>query len=313
MTSTRCQLEPVRLQLVRPFETGAGTITVREGFLVSLEQGGQVGVGEAMPLPPAGTETLAQCEQALRSGNLDDAPAARFAIETALLDLEGKRKGLSVAQLLAPEPATSIAVSCVIASRDAAEQARALKAEGFTCFKLKLPADVAAVRAAIGPDAELRLDANGRPCETFEAFRPAYIEDPSAQPTRIERMTVAADAWLSTAEGRARVLDERLADVCVLKPAVLGGLKASLDFAQQAIARGMKVVVTTTLEGVVARLAALHLAAALNNGLAHGLATARWLASDHAADPAPVIDARMSVPRAPGLGIDLKRIQEVAA
>ena len=92
MKIPRFELAPVRLPLVEPFVTAAGTLVAREGFLVFCGEG----VGEAMPLPGAGTESLPQCRAALEScegRDLDDvtAPCARFAIETALLDAEAKR------------------------------------------------------------------------------------------------------------------------------------------------------------------------------------------------------------------------------
>ena len=52
MKIPRLELKAVKLPL-RPFTTAAGTLESREGFLVFTDDGG---VGEAMPLPSAGTE-----------------------------------------------------------------------------------------------------------------------------------------------------------------------------------------------------------------------------------------------------------------
>jgi L-alanine-DL-glutamate epimerase-like enolase superfamily enzyme len=185
-------------------------------------------------------------------------------------------------------------------------QARALKAEGFRSFKLKLPGPVAAVREVIGPDAELRLDANGQwsrdealtQLRALQAFRPEYCEDPTQDPSDVAALracgvAVAADAWLA----RGTDVD---ADVLVIKPAVVGGLKRAV-----ALAQGRRAVITTTVDGVVGRLAALHVAAALGGDTAHGLATGRWIAQDDAADPAPVVRGRITVPEGGGLGLNL--------
>src|SRR5690606_18069536 len=89
----RMKLVRVRLPLKRPLVTAAGTLTAREGFLVFVDGG----VGEAMPLPSSGTETLEECRAALEAArDLDEvqAPCARFALETALLDAEAKRRGV---------------------------------------------------------------------------------------------------------------------------------------------------------------------------------------------------------------------------
>jgi L-alanine-DL-glutamate epimerase-like enolase superfamily enzyme len=311
MELPRLHLERVRWPLRRPFRAGTGAITVREGFLVFVEGREAVGVGEALPLPSSGTETLEQCGQALHRArtleDLDATPAARFAVETALLDLEGRTRGVPVSALLSETPSRSVAVNGVIdASEDAVAQARALKAEGFRCFKLKLPGPVAAVREVIGPHAELRLDANGQwsrdealaELRALKAFRPEYCEDPTDDPADVAALRacgvpIAADAWLA----RGTDVD---ADVLVIKPAVVGGLKRAV-----ALAQGRRAVITTTVDGVVGRLAALHVAAALGGEMAHGLATGRWIAQDDAADPAPVVRGRIAVPQGGGLGLNL--------
>jgi o-succinylbenzoate synthase len=346
----RLTTSPLRLPLRRPFITASGALTAREGVLVFAEAEGVVGVGEAMPLPFAGTETLAQCVQALEPVQqlegraldieallaalpaLEGAPAARFAVETALLDLVARTRGCPLSALLAERPVRSVEVNAVIdASADAPAQAAAQRDEGFRVFKLKLTSTAAglaaAVREVIGAQAELRLDANAswslaqatQALSGLQSLRPAYCEDPLANiddvPAlrRATSVRIAADSWLATATGRARVLSDGLADVCILKPAVLGGLGRALAFAARARAHGMSVVVTTTLEGVVARLAALHLAAALGEDTAHGLATAHWLERDWAVDPAPIIQGRINVPPGPGLGLDLIKKREAAA
>src|SRR4051812_31257506 len=99
----------------------------RPSLLLALtDEAGAVGLGEASPLPPFSREDLDACARALddvheRLAPLDDeapaaeaisfalqrmepalaaAPSARFALETALLDLLARRRGLSVATLL---------------------------------------------------------------------------------------------------------------------------------------------------------------------------------------------------------------------
>jgi len=307
------ELRRVSLPLVRPLVTASGTIEAREGFLVFIDGG----VGEAMPLPTAGTETLDECRAALESGDPPrSAPCARFAIETAQLDAEAKRRGVPLARLLDAAPRSAVPVNALVTGDEVPS--------GFSSYKLKVgtPGDIERairLRERIGPRAELRLDANGtwslpvaiEALGALERAQPSYCEDPLRDPGEAPklrahtRVRIAADAWLAT--HRARVVDEHLADVLVLKPAVIGGLKACQALAFEARARGIAVVVTTMLEGVVGRLAALHLAAALPSQHAAGLATGGLLARDHAPDPAPVCDGFMKLPGAPGLGVEVPR------
>ena len=76
--------------------------------------------------------------------------------------------------------------------------------------------------------------------------------------------------------GRASVLTGRQWRVrVVLKPMVLGGLGRALRLGREALQRELQVVVTSSLDGAVARAGAAHLAAALGSPLAAGLATGR--------------------------------------
>ena len=83
----------------------------------------------------------------------------------------------------------------------------------------------------------------------------------------------------------------------------LGGVDRAREAARRARAVGVEVVVTTTIDAVVARTAAVHLAASLPDVPACGLATAELLADDLAPDPAPVENGRVRVPQNPGLGV----------
>jgi o-succinylbenzoate synthase len=320
----KLELRPVRLALRRPF---AG-VAARDGFLVFA--GG--GVGEALPLPSAGTETLEACRSALERCRVDPLPesiadvaasleqllepCARFGVETALLDGLARRREVPLSRLFEPEPAPEARVNAVL------DRATPVPL-GFSAYKLKIRevgdiAWVQRVRGALGDDVELRLDANGawtlatavEALAKLESARPSYCEDPLSGPEQVPALrarthvAIAADAWLADANTRGRVIEERLADVLILKPAVLGGLIATWKLAREVLPKGFGVVVTSALEGVVARLAALHLCAALRLERPVGLGTAGLLAADHAADPSPVLHGSMRVP--PGVGLGLK-------
>lgn len=130
---------------------------------------------------------------------------------------------------------------------------------------------------------------------------------------------VALDESLA-AHGVDAVLDARAADVVVCKPMVLGGPDRARRAALRARDAGLEAVVTTTVDGAVARAGAVHVAASLpadrypadshpvdrppavtyRSGPAHGLATAERLGADLVEDPAPVDDGRVHVPQGPG-------------
>jgi len=138
----------------------------------------------------------------------------------------------------------------------------------------------------------------------------AYVEQP-LDPTdlaghaalRGRGVDVAVDESL-TAVGPDAVVEHGAADVVVCKPMALGGPRRTHEIARRAAARGIDAVITTTIDAVVARVGALHVAAALPRVRACGLATGDRLATDLAADPAPVDDGEMPVPPGPGLAGD---------
>ncbi len=331
---------PFELPLDRPLSTAHGDIDTRQGFVVRGSVDGEAGVGEATPLP-GWTESYDDCRRALdvvddlgaalSSTVLDDAPAARHAVSLALFDARARSEEVSLASFLAgPNGHTSDAVPVNATVGDAGEEETAdavehAVASGYDCVKLKVGVggverDVERLVAAreASSDVALRVDANGA-WTTEEATRfvggvsergidLAYVEQPLA-PDDVEAhaafraecpFAVAVDETLAT-----RPVDEVLAagaaDVLVVKPMALGGAGRTLAVAEQAREAGVESVVTTTIDAVVARVGALHVAAALADPPACGLATGDLLKRDLASDPAPVVDGEMTVPEGPGL------------
>ena len=263
--------------------------------------------------------------------------AFRCALEVALLDAAGRRAKAPVARLLragGAAPLESVPVNATIGAAalpEAQEAATRARAEGYPAVKLKVGlaarldderARVAAVRAAIGPAVALRLDANGAwgvvqaiaAVRALAAFDLEWVEQPTppadldglAAVQRATETPIAADESLASRGSAQAILARRAARVLVLKPMVLGGLRPALAIAGEARQRGVRTVVTTTLDSGVATAAALHLAAALPaNTPACGLATAPLLESDLLARSLPVQRGSMRLPVRDGLGVEL--------
>jgi len=91
----------------------------------------------------------------------------------------------------------------------------------------------------------------------------------------------------------------------VLKPGVIGGLRPTLALARQAQAAGREVVLTSLIESAAGLWASAQLAAAIEAvpaaPLAHGLATAHWLARDLGRPPL-VRTGRLRLSAIPGSG-----------
>lgn len=345
---------PHALPLRQPWP-GAGLGSgVRRGCLLRVDTtDGRHGYGECAPLPSHGSESHAAAATALQvwctalpGRDVHEAltalaadttaratPAARAAVECALLDLAAQAAGVPLRRLLAPAAGDAVAVNAMAGDVLGATPARidALLAEGYRVIKLKLGAadaasEIAALRALAGtlpPTVRLRLDANrawdaataGAVCAALAGLPVEALEEPLDSPTP------AALATLQRGLPFALAIDESWQELAgadaedffaappvrrlVLKPAVLGGLQPTLALAQRARAAGMECVLTTGIDGACATLAAAQLVAALGNGAvpgpAHGLATSHWLAKDIGTPP-PVVAGRIALPPAPGLG-----------
>jgi len=274
------------------------------------------------------------------------APAARAALDMAVHDLAARTQGVSLAQWLASQTGTKpharIPVSALVAAADAeaaAAEAHERLGQGFRTLKLKLgPSDferdlarVAAVRAAAGGTVALRLDANGawKEADTLPRLRELarfgieFLEQPVAAQD-VEALArlraaapfpIAADEAVQSEAHAEALLAARAADLLVLKPAAVGGLRAACRIAARARNAGIPLVVTCFLDSALGRTAALHLAASLPGApRAAGLATGELLAEDLAASP-PLAEGSLAPPQAPGLGVapDAELLRRCAA
>lgn len=339
----RLELTPRRLILARPLETSYGALRERELVLVKVtDRDGAHGYGEAAPLEPYDGVSLARVGAALeRYGEVlaqadglngaqivdacrraDDLPEAFAAIDLALWDLAGRRAGRPVAALISDAPAPRVAVNATLSALDrrgAATQASAAVQDGYTCLKVKVgmgddAGRVAAVRAAAGPRAALRLDANGawdvaEAVAAIEALSPAgleLVEEPThgLHAVREVRERVAVRVAIDETAAEHGALTAGVADAVCLKIARCGGISGLLAAAALVRATGAEVYVASTLDGPLGVAAGLHAAAALasRGPLAHcGLATLSVFAGLR--DPLPPRAGSIALPHAPGLGV----------
>jgi L-Ala-D/L-Glu epimerase len=328
------------LRFARPLETAYGDLHERELVLLRLRGGdGVVGWGEAAPLEPydgvaldAVRDALQAYEPILRDGDdmpggalLDacrdaaDLPQALAAVDLALWDRAGNREGRPVSALITEEPAQSVRVNATIAAEDragaaaaAAEAARA----GYSCVKVKVgrgddAGRVAAVRAAAGPQMELRLDANGawsveEAVATIEALAPAgleLVEEPvhGVEAMREVRDRVAVRVAMDETAAEPGSLTAAVADAVCLKVSRCGGISGLLAQAALVRASGADVYLSSTFDGPLGIAAAVHCAAALRPTAACGLGTLELFADELAV--LSVTDGGIAVPEAPGLGV----------
>ncbi|SEH64892.1 L-alanine-DL-glutamate epimerase [Halopenitus malekzadehii] len=301
------------------------------------------GVGEATPLPDW-TESPSACADALATARESgsgpagvETPAARHGITLARADAAARADDRRLTDHLAesvgfstPGPAASVPVNATVGEGSAASAARAARRavdDGTQALKLKagsrpLAEDldrVRAVRREVGPAVEIRVDANGawdrttarRALDAMADIGVIYVEQPlpandlNGHVALRDELPVDVALDESVREfGIDRVLEAGAADVVICKPMVLGGVDRTVDAARKARAADVEPIVTTTIDGVIARTAAVHAAAAIPDVRPCGLATGSLLREDLAPDPAPVERGTIDVPEGPGIAGD---------
>ncbi len=199
-------------------------------------------------------------------------------------------------------------------------------ADGFTTFKLKLGAgdDVAqvkAVREALGPAAQIRVDANASwDLETARAVlgaiepfgiqlaeQPVATMERAAELSRSTEIPLAADESVTTPEEALRAAQTGAFRLTGIKLSKVGGLLAA-----QRIAGNLPAYASSALDGPVGIAAAARLAVKLRplpwpaaGERSHGLATQRLFASTIASVECEVRGGMLHPPPGPGLGVEI--------
>ena len=329
-------------RLVRPFVTAKGTTTHRSGWVVRFEVDGRTGFGEAAPLPGFCADEPIQIERDIaRLRTVTERPpglaeldswvrshastaVVRHALGSAIVDALAQAANRPVAQLLNPRARADVPLNHLYVDDSTLLHATML---GCQTVKMKvgvLPLDedvqrVRAVRDIIGPGVHIRLDANGAWSEheaeaAIDAFAPwgvRTIEDPvnprqfaSMARLRGRGIDIAADEAVTSIAVLNGLLAANAVDAIVIKPMRVGTPMAALEIIQLADQYGLGTIITTTIDGAIGRMMALHIAAAAPTTRlrACGLNTAGWLAEDHGTTP-DMTGSHVDAPTRPGLGL----------
>lgn len=257
---------------------------------------------------------------------------AKSAVETALLDAQGKRVGLPISELMGGRRRDSLPVAWTLASgntdRDIAEAEAMLSLRRHNIFKLKIGArplaediaHVAAIKRVLGDRAAVRVDVNMAWSETDAARGMAaladagceLVEQPVATSAALARLVrrfpvaLMADESLTGPESAFEIARVHGADVFAVKIEQSGGLFAAQRVAAIADAAGIGLYGGTMLEGAVGTIASAHVFSTFPN-LQWGteLFGPLLLTEEILITPLAYRDFELSVPSGPGLGVTL--------
>ncbi|QCC49857.1 mandelate racemase/muconate lactonizing enzyme family protein [Halapricum salinum] len=313
--------------------SGVGEATPLAGWTESLEEcRGALDRAAAAADEDASAESGTGHGAALLELDAAETPAARHGFASALLDADARADGVPLYEWFAPDADTvrSVPVNATLGDAPVDETVAAAEdavESGFGCLKIKVGARpveedierVRGVRESVGEGVELRVDANAAydretaraAIDGFANAAVAYVEQPlpaedleGHRDLRGNGVGIALDESLTDCIAQ-EIIDADAADVLVLKPMVVGGPGNAHTLAMRARDHGIEPVVSTTIDGVLARTTAVHVAAAIDDIRPCGLATADRLAEDLGPDPCAVEDGRIAVPQEPGLGAEV--------
>ena len=307
----RVELAERRFRFRAPLRTAYGELHERTVLEVHLSEGDIAGVGEAAPLEPydgvsleAVAAALERCRPLLEDATPHDReelvdacwleaglPQAVAGVDLALWDLEARGNGVPLAALLGAAPDADVPLSATIAAIDragAAAEAAAAVGAGLRCLKVKVGVGddagrLAAVRATVGRDVALRIDANGawsvqEAVGALAALAPVgleLVEEPvhGLDALRAVRERVAVPVVMDETAAVPGAPGSGAADGVCLKLAACGGITGLLAAAEAARAAGSFVYVASTYDGPVGIAAGRAAAAALQPTPPCGLAT----------------------------------------
>lgn len=312
----RIEVNSAAVPLKRPFKTALRTVTTAQTLIVRvIDSTGRIGFGEAAPTPVITGDTMASIKEAITNVigpkligkslvNSEDLKATieqsmvhntspKAAVNIAINDLLAQHYGVPLFQLLGGRTDSILTDYTVSVGPidDMIAQAKALIAAGFTTLKIKVGSEseeadlekVVAIRRAVGPTIQLRLDANQgwHPKQAVAAINRMadlglqiqLVEQPVAA-TDFEGLAyvtantttmIMADESIFSVADAFRIIKMHGCDIINLKLMKAGGIDNALKINTLAQAAGIPCMVGSMIESSVSVTAAAHLAAAKRN------------------------------------------------
>jgi muconate cycloisomerase len=270
-------------------------------------------------------------------------PYAKAAVEFAFYDLSARALGVPVTTLLGGRSRSRVPVTHsigLIPIAEAEKEAARVAAEGIKTIKIKVGVDakrdvdiVGAVRAAVGNEVELCVDANEgyrTPGEAIavvrqiEKHRLKYVEQPVmgierlAQVARAIDIPVMADESAWNAHDVMQIVAHQAAQIVSIYTTKPGGLYKAMEVAAVCRAAGIVCNVNGSVETGVGNLANLQLAAAapavtlscvvpVSTPAEHqkGQIGGIYYTDDLLRETLQLADGAIMLPAGPGMGIDV--------
>lgn len=232
----------------------------------------------------------------------DECPASlKFAAESAVVELLAATRRTSIAAVIGT-PRSTVSLNALITDpgNEGRAQAARLRERGYRAVKVKVgrkPVEeevewLRAIREALGDRIALRADANRAWsltqavafAEAAQNLEIEYVEEPLRDPARLSKLAARSDLPVALDEttrevGPSVLRGEVPVVAVVLKPTLLGGLRATRRWSHEARANDVTPVISGAYESGIGLRTLVALAATGTDAPA-GLSTYDRLAAD---------------------------------
>jgi L-Ala-D/L-Glu epimerase len=352
MKITAIDIYKFDVSLKSPFRISLGAVNAANDVLVMVRtDSGLVGLGEACPFPPITGETqdtnlsMAKSLREVFIGKdplaieslvaemgavIHSNPSIVAAYDMALYDILGQAAGLPVFRLLGGDKATfeTDVTTGINTPQAMAANAKEHAGRGYKTLKAKVGlnpdediARVQAIREAIGPDVNLRIDANQGwsvpnaiyALRRMEPYRIQLVEQPvvasdtaGLKAVRAESpIPIMADEALFSPADAVKLIKAEACDYFNIKIMKAGGILNSVRIAHIADGANLRCMVGCMLETRLGLTAAAHVVASQKNIIFADLDGN----DEHVLDPVlggmTVKGGVLTLPETPGLGCDI--------
>jgi O-succinylbenzoate synthase len=345
------QLTHVRVPLVEPFRISSGAVAEKDGIVVRIETDDLVGYGESSPMSGSfySSDTPESCWLELRdtlvpalTGKTFESPLAaakcisamsgskfaRVGLETAFWDIEARRQGKPLYQLLGgtSKPVESgLAVGLYDDSRDLLRTIERYLKDGYKRVKIKIERGrdielVRAVRETFG-NIPLFVDANGaydlsdiEVFKTLDDYGLMMFEQPFpggmllevAELQRQVRTPVCLDESLETETDVRRAIHLGSMKIANIKIQRVGGFTSALAIYEICKAHDIPVWVGTMPELGIGQAQGMALATLSHCAYPTDVeASLRWFRDDIISPVLSVEDGYLHPTSSPGLGFEV--------
>jgi o-succinylbenzoate synthase len=258
-------------------------------------------------------------------------PSFRFGLDSLFLDRAARKQELPLYRYLDENATPELPVNAVVGKAPSDQilpRIQSLLDHGFSTFKLKVGGDpdeetelLQTIRDEF-PNITLRLDANQAwpqavarsVLQQWAYLEIEYCEEPLSNNNRASyrllkdaiSTPLAWDESIQNIAETKQAIDDKLLDVLIIKPMMVGSYHAVKELTAYAREAGCQVVFTSLLESAIGRWTTAHWASALaSTDKAQGLATGDLLQMDIFDETTLRQPGQLTLPDRSGLGLPL--------